>query len=94
MQVVLTVGSENQEAGIEAFEDYMNKAFPNLKTKSKKKHSQMLDALKSWVSQGPIGVTPLGGLQKSKSRMISRITGVEGGAVASATAKVGGIRPR
>lgn len=94
VQVVLTVGAENQEAGIEAFEDYMNKAFPNLKTKKKKKHDQMMDVLKHWVAQGPLGVTPLGSPAKARSKMVSRISGVETGAVARATAQVGGIRPR
>ena len=94
VQVVLTVGAENQEAGIEAFEDYMNKAFPNLRTKKKKKHDQMMDVLKSWVAQGPLSVTPMGSPTRAKSKMVSRITGVEKGAVARATAKVGWTRPR
>lgn len=94
VQVVLTVGAENQEAGVEAFEDYMNKAFPNLKTKKKKKHDQMLDALKEWVGRGPFGVTPLSMPAKAKSKMVSRISGVEKGAAANVAAKVGWTRTR
>jgi hypothetical protein len=95
IQVILTVGAEKQEAGIEAFEDYMNKAFPSLKNKKKKKEELAREALKHWVSQGPIGVSPLGNPdQKMRSKMVHRIASVEQGAIAKATAKVGGIRPR
>lgn len=93
-QILLTVGAENQEAGIEAFESYMNVAFPNLKTSKKKKHEQMMDVLKQWVSQGPLSVQALAAPKKAQSRMMSRITGVEKGPIAKAMAQVGGLRAR
>lgn len=94
VQVVLTVGAENQEAGVEAFEDYMNKAFPNHQSKKKNKHEQTMSVLKDWVSRGPFGVTPIGEPARARSKMVNRITSIEKGAVASATAKVGWTRPR
>lgn len=94
VQVVLTVRSENQEPGLEAFEEYMNKAFPNLRTRKKKKHEDVLNVLKQWVGQGPIKVTPLSEPRRIRSRMVSRISGVEKGAAASATSKIGSIRPK
>ena len=94
-QMVLTIGAENQESGIKAFEDYMNKAFPNLRTKTKKKHDQMMDVLKNWVSQGPLAVKPLGNPDaKARSKMVKHITTVDKGTVAGVTAKIGGIRAR
>jgi hypothetical protein len=95
VQTLLAVGADNHETSIQAFEDYMNKAFPNLSTKKKKKHEQMVDVLKHWVSQGPIGVTPLSNPdQRMRSKMVKHISSVEKGAVARATAKIGGLRPR
>lgn len=94
-QILLTTGAEDQSSGIEAFEDYMRKAFPNAETKKKKKHSAMMDALKEWVGLGPLGVVPMPSLTaKGKSKMVSRIAGIEKGAVATALSKVGGIRSR
>lgn len=95
VQVLLTVGAENQDSGIEAFDEYLNKAFPNLKTRKKKKHDQMMNVLKDWVGKGPITVKPMGGMPtKAKSKMVSRISSIEQGTVAKATRKMGGIRPR
>ncbi len=94
-EIMLTVGADKQDAGIEAFEDYMNKAFPGVKTKKKKKHDMMMDALKQWVGQGPVSIKPLGGLPtKAKSKMVSRISSIETGEVAKATAKVAEASPR
>ncbi len=95
VQVVLTVGAENQDAGLEAFEEYMNKAFPSLKTKKKKKRDELMDVLKQWVGQGPLRVSPMGdGQVRGRSKMVKRIASVETGAVARATARIGNIRPR
>lgn len=93
-QILLTVGAENQEAGIEAFEDYMNRAFPNLKSSKKKKQEQMVEVLKHWVAQGPLSVLPLEAPKRARSKMVSRITGVETGPIARATAQVGGLRSK
>lgn len=94
VQVVLTVGAENQDAGIEAFEEYMDKAFPNRRSKKNKKKDDMMTVLKNWVSHGPIGITPVAQPTKHRSKMVSRIASVETGPVASATSKLGAMRIR
>lgn len=92
-QILLTVGADDQEAGIEAFGEYMKRAFPNSENKNKKKEEQMMDALKEWTNMGPIGVTPMATPSaKGKSKMVSRISSIDKGAASSAVSKVGGIR--
>lgn len=94
MQSVLTIGADNQEASVTAFEEYMDKAFPTVKNRKKKKHDQMMDVLKHWVGQGPIKVTPMGGAEKVRSKMVHRMSSIEEGPIAKATAKIGGIRTK
>jgi len=72
----------------------MNTAFPSRKTRKNKKHDVMMEALKEWIGKGPLGITPLGSPTKARSKMVSRISSVETGAIAKATAKIGSIRPR
>jgi hypothetical protein len=95
VQALMTVGAENQEAGVNAFEDYMNKAFPTLKNKKKKKEELAREVLKQWVGHGPLGITPLGNPdQRVRSKMVHKIASVETGAIAKATARIGGIRAK
>lgn len=94
-QILLVAGSDDQSAGTEAFEDYMKQAFPSVETHKKKKHEDMMKALQEWVGLGALGVSPMPMLtMKGRSKMVSRITGVETGAVDTVTKKVGGIRSR
>jgi hypothetical protein len=94
-QILLVAGSDDQSAGTEAFEDYMKQAFPNAETRKKKKQEDMMNALKEWVGLGALGVTPMPMLTtKGKSKMVSRISGVETGVADAVTKQVGGIRSR
>lgn len=87
-QIMLTINADKQDAGIEAFEDYMNVAFPTLKTKKKKTAERAHEALRSWIAQGPLNVTPMAQPVRAKSRMIERIASIEGGEVAKFTTKM------
>ena len=94
-QILLTIGADSQDSGVEAFEDYMRKAFPNVETTKKKKYQQMLEVLKGEIGHGPLAVVPMAMPSiRGKSRMVSRISGIEKGTVANALSKVGGIRAR
>ena len=91
---MLTVGAEKQDAGIDAFEDYMNTAFPTLHTKKQKRKDQMMHALKDWVGQGPLNVKPLGLPTRMRSRMVHRVAGIEKGLVNKVSSQVGMLRSR
>lgn len=94
-QILLLQGAEDQGPGLEAFDDYMKQAFPNAETRKQKKHEMMLEALKEWVGLGALGVTPMAmPTTRGKSKMVSRISGIEKGDIARVTEKVGGIRAR
>lgn len=92
-QILLVANSEDQSAGTEAFDAYLQQAFPNAANKKGKKHEQMMEALKEWVSLGPLGVTPMAvPTTKGKSKMVSKITEVVTGEVSAVTGQKGGIR--
>jgi hypothetical protein len=92
-QILLTIGADSQDSGVDAFEDYMRKAFPNVETKKKKKQEQMLEALKEWVGLGSLAVTPMAMPSiRGQSRMVSRISGIDRGAASAASSKVGWMR--
>jgi hypothetical protein len=94
-QILLLQGAEDQGPGLEAFDDYMKQAFPNAETKKQKKHEMMLEALKEWVGLGALGVIPMAmPTMRGKSKMVSRISGIERGDIARVTEKVGSIRAR
>ena len=92
---MMVANAEDQAAGTEAFEEYMTKAFPNLENKKASKQEAMMNALKEWTAMGPIGVTAMPALNmKGKSKMVSRISGIEKGDIESAVSKVGSIRSK
>lgn len=70
-QIVLVSGAEKQDAGIEAFEDYMKIAFPSLEGRKKAKAEEAYDALRSWIAEGPLKVTPL--ISQRRSRLKERV---------------------
>ncbi len=49
----------DKEKGVEAFDDYMKKAFPYLDSIKNKEKSDHIKALERWVKSGPMKVTPL-----------------------------------
>ena len=69
----------DKESGIEAFEDYMKIAFPSLENRKKAQAQQVHDALRGWVAQGPLKVTPLVGPRRSrlKERVLARMASRE-----------------
>lgn len=78
-QIILVSNSEKQESGIEAFEDYMKIAFPSLEGRKKAQAEQAYDALRSWIAEGPLKVTPLIGPKRSrmKERVLARMASRE-----------------
>lgn len=72
-QIILVSGSEKQDAGIEAFEDYMKIAFPSLEQRKETKKQQARNALMSWIKEGPLKVTALSQPGRANSRLKSRV---------------------
>jgi hypothetical protein len=64
----------DKKEGVKAFEDYMNIAFPSLAIRKKQKEEETKAVMKAWVGRGPMKVTPLVPLGKSKLK--GRITKV------------------
>ena len=61
----------DKEAGVEAFEDYMKIAFPFLEGRKQSKTQEVYDALRSWIAEGPLKVTPT--VTQRRSRMKERV---------------------
>lgn len=61
----------DKDKGVEAFDDYMKKAFPYLESMKNKEKSDHIQALERWVKSGPMKITPLT-TPSMKSRMKSR----------------------
>lgn len=79
-QLLIESGSETHEQGLEAFEDYMNIAFPGTANKKKKEKDKILDQLKWWINRGPMTATPMPEFEKKgKSRMVHRVAQVDTG---------------
>jgi len=80
-QLVIEANSDTHEQGLEAFEDYMQVAFPGTADKKKKEKDKVLDQLKWWVNRGPLTATPMPEFdrKKGKSRMVHRIAQVDNG---------------
>ena len=81
-QIILEAGSdgEGQEAGIKAFEEYMDIAFPGNASKKTKKEDAIKEQLKWWINRGPVKFTPMPQFEKKgKSRMVHRIQNVSAG---------------
>lgn len=79
-QMVLEIGAEERDQGVEAFDQYLSKAFPGRENKERKKKEQVMDMLKWWVNSGPLNVKPMPGFVKEgKSRMVRRIQNIEKG---------------
>lgn len=78
-QLILVSGSDKQDAGIEAFEDYMKIAFPSLEGRKKAQAQEAYDALRSWIAEGPLKVTPLVGPRRSrlKEKVLARMASRE-----------------
>jgi hypothetical protein len=94
-QILLTVGADDQNSGVKAFEDYMNEAFPNIATAKRRSKNHMVEVLKEWVGRGPLKVTPLPGMvKKGRSKLVTRISSVEKGPVSDALSKVGRLSVR
>jgi len=78
-QLILVSGSDKQDAGIEAFEDYMKIASPSLEGRKKAQAQEAYDALRSWIAEGPLKVTPLVGPRRSrlKEKVLARMASRE-----------------
>ena len=61
----------DKDSGIEAFEDYMKIAFPFLEGRKKAKATEAHDALRSWIAEGPLKVTPQ--FTPKRSRLKERV---------------------
>ncbi len=79
-QLIIEIGNEESTEGVEAFDQYMAKAFPGRESKERKKKEQVLEQLKWWVNRGPLDVLPMPEfMKKGKSRMVHRVQEVETG---------------
>jgi len=87
-QIIMEVNAEKPEAGTKAFEEYMQKAFPSLETKKKRKDDEVKKALQAWIAQGPLQVTPMAKQGKVRSRMVHRIQEVDKGKASTLYKKV------
>jgi len=93
-KLILSIGAEKQDSAIEAFEDYMKRAFPSLETKKQRTKDKMFQALKSWVGGGPLQITPMAMPSKVKSRMVQRISGVDRGKANQIYSRLGRMKIR
>jgi len=81
----------DHEKGIEAFEDYMHRAFPSLEAKKKRKKDKILEALRHEVSKGPIKVTPQPMPKPTKSKLVNRIREVKKGRTSKLYSQLGRV---
>lgn len=64
----------DKKEGAKAFEDYISVAFPSQAIRNKKKNDDIKVALQDWVKKGPMKVTPL--IPLGKSKLKGRVTKV------------------
>lgn len=77
-QILLTANAEDQQPGVDAFDEYLSKAFPGSEGKKNRRHTEMMAALKEWAGLGPIGVTAMPAAStRGKSKMIHRVEEIE-----------------
>lgn len=59
----------DKEAGVKAFEEYFDLAFPHVKKEAQREGMSLAKALQKEVSRGPIAVSKVGDNKKVRSRL-------------------------
>lgn len=63
----------DRKQGVEAFEDYMKIAFPYLEGRKRREKEDAKKLLASWITEGPLKVTPMGHDQRIRSKLKQRV---------------------